>query len=682
MNIKSFYFIIAIILTYIALSCLACANNKSPQQSETAEDAKKFIESQYDTLFMNPQKALINFTEFQKTITDSIGYYEIELYKAIAHLYMDDDRAKDSIRQNVSRYFQRAEESAELYSLQTIYWNHTAVNLQTTGYIDSAITCYKNAYISSVKSKDLAGAIPVCMNLADTYRAKGDALHASAYYRRALKLSDSLNIDRELLGIYSGLGQVYTEIENYNEANKYFDKAAKIVDINDTTSANSYGNYHFLVSYGNSLYFQNRYKEALKLFLKADKIAQKINLNEFIFITQVNIGEVLLLLSQTDSAAVYLDRASSIFKEIPQDSHNRFYLNSLLGYMESERNNLVAANEYLKKASEDSAYANPRYLALHYSRLQTYYELRHNYKEAYRCMNQAKRYTDSINNQAVRNQMTEIDMRYMQDTTLLRKDLIISQKDSDVKRLQLQLIVLVIIVIVIVACSVIWYMYKRRGKILSEMKLRNMLYSQRLANMRNRISPHFVFNVLNRELAANNPGINNLVKLLRMNLEMCDRSIVPLTDEIAFIDTYIEDERPSIGENFSYNKFFAQNVNLDTTMIPSMFIHIFVENAVKHGLRGFKNDKYLNIRINRVNSAIEIKIENNGNITSTVSNNDSTGTGMRIITQTIQILNELNKRKKIEVEIDSKTDEDKQELVWTVTLTIPEGYDFSILSSK
>ena len=161
-----------------------------------------------------------------------------------------------------------------------------------------------------------------------------------------------------------------------------------------------------------------------------------------------------------------------------------------------------------------------------------------------------------------------------------------------------------------------------------------------------------------------------------MNLEMCDRYIVPLTDEIAFIDAYIADERPSLGEDlFCYQKDFQEGLDLSKYEVPSMLVHIFVENAVKHGLRGYMHKKYLKLSINKIDSNLVIVVENNGNITSTVRSSDNTGTGMRIVTQTIQILNDRNKRK-IGLDIDSKTNEEAAEAVWTVTLTIPDGYNF------
>lgn len=675
MKHRSILFVILTTIIYAGLSLFySCSGKRGTSITNGNHVLDSVITAEYDSLFIDPTKAIHKLKEFQVTLNDSTDYYRTDLYIAIGYLLNGNKRETDSIRNGVKSYFSRMPQNIDTYLLQSLYWNHVAVYLLNTNR-DSAITCFQYAYEASVKGNNMGSTIPICVNMADAYRQKGDAPQASSYYRRALALSDSLKENKERLSILTGLGQVYTDIENYNEANISFRKAEKLVE-RDTATKTNYENYFFYVSYGNSLYFQKRYNEALSVCRKADRIAKIFNNAEMLFITKANLGEIFLMMSQIDSSAVYLKDAEILFKSLPSDPAKRFYINSLLGDFELHRGNIASARQYLQKASADTASAGPRYLALHYSRIQQYYNATSNYEEAYKCMMSAQRYRDSINNEAVRNQMAEIDYRYMQDTTRLNANLIISQKDDKMKRLQIQVYILVIIALALAVIAILWIMYKRRKRIASEMKLHTMLYSQRLANMRNRISPHFVFNVLNRELATNNPGINNLVKLLRMNLEMCDRYVVPLSDEIAFIDAYIEDERPSLNEElFSYMKDFEDGLDISSIEVPSMFVHIFVENAVKHGLRGYMHKKYLKIKISKDNSNIVIIVENNGNATSTVSNNDKTGTGMRIMTQTIQILNDRNKRK-IRLNINSHTDDTSSEAIWTVTLTIPEGYNF------
>ncbi len=192
-----------------------------------------------------------------------------------------------------------------------------------------------------------------------------------------------------------------------------------------------------------------------------------------------------------------------------------------------------------------------------------------------------------------------------------------------------------------------------------------------MENMRNRISPHFFFNVLNREQAN-----SRLVKLLRMNLEVCDRYIISFKEEIDFIDAYLDTEKDALGDNFTFDYSVDKNVNIDTLFIPSMMIEIFVENAVKHGLRGFCGDKYLRLNISRNENGIMITIRNNGNECKSISSG-STGTGLRIVTQTIQILNE-NNHNKIVLEYGSVCDPNGTP-AWNVTIFIPDNYNFNAI---
>ena len=207
------------------------------------------------------------------------------------------------------------------------------------------------------------------------------------------------------------------------------------------------------------------------------------------------------------------------------------------------------------------------------------------------------------------------------------------------------------------------------------MQQKSRLFSLRLSNMRNRITPHFMFNMLNNQIATSDDGINNLTRLLRMNLEMCDRYTVTLSEELEFIDSYMNIERLSLGNNFVFNKHIDSRIDPDKTIIPAMMAHIFVENAVKHGLRSLKSDRFLNIDIRRGDDVITISVENNCKKTDSINNSDHTGTGLRIVTQTIQTLNEYNKRK-ISLNIETRNSDDNTQTIWKVTLSIPDGYNF------
>jgi len=103
------------------------------------------------------------------------------------------------------------------------------------------------------------------------------------------------------------------------------------------------------------------------------------------------------------------------------------------------------------------------------------------------------------------------------------------------------------------------------------------------------LNPHFLFNTLNTiyGLSIAYPdktpeAIMKVSELLRYQVENSNKDLVSLTDEITFIQSYIELEKERIGYrcelNFTTEVDYAQKY-----YIAPMLIFTFVENAFKHG---------------------------------------------------------------------------------------------------
>lgn len=190
-------------------------------------------------------------------------------------------------------------------------------------------------------------------------------------------------------------------------------------------------------------------------------------------------------------------------------------------------------------------------------------------------------------------------------------------------------------------------LFKRRRD-REQWRMQTAMTSLRLENIRNRISPHFIFNVLNREVnlhrdESESRNLMGLIKMFRRNLEMTDSLSVSLADELDFVNTYIELEKGSLGALFSYELNIDKTLQLDTVYVPSMLLQIPVENAIKHGLRLKEGKRMLQICITRKSEAVEVIICDNGGGYHKTSANRGTGTGMKVITQTIQLLNSYNR---------------------------------------
>jgi len=199
-----------------------------------------------------------------------------------------------------------------------------------------------------------------------------------------------------------------------------------------------------------------------------------------------------------------------------------------------------------------------------------------------------------------------------------------------------------------------------------------------MEELRNRVSPHFIFNVLNYELynqqhKNKETNINRLVSLIRSGLEQSDEICVPLYKELDFIDSYVELQRYGLSENFKYNLKIDKNVN-ENTLIPSMIIQTAVENAIKHGLRGLDGNIRLDINICNINNVMQVLVTDNGRgLTTSGTKYDSTGTGITVIRETLKMLNEHNEQQmsyEMGINPDGKGCQ--------VKIIIPLKYDYSL----
>ena len=82
----------------------------------------------------------------------------------------------------------------------------------------------------------------------------------------------------------------------------------------------------------------------------------------------------------------------------------------------------------------------------------------------------------------------------------MKQKIFIQQKENEVLALNQTLYLWMFACICILGLVVFVYMYNKRQRFLLQMKSQNMIATLRMENIRNRVSPHFIFNILNREM--------------------------------------------------------------------------------------------------------------------------------------------------------------------------------------
>lgn len=281
----------------------------------------------------------------------------------------------------------------------------------------------------------------------------------------------------------------------------------------------------------------------------------------------------------------------------------------------------------------------------------------------------------------------EIELKYTQDSTLMKKEISIREKENQVLQLHQLMYGIVGGCFLLIAVVSAVILYRKRQRDREQWRMQNAMTSLRLENVRNRISPHFIFNVLNREMNLHkgdkeSQNLIGLTKLIRRNLELTDCLAVSLADELDFVDTYVKLERQSLGSEFEYRLDLAEQLDLQEMKVPSMLLQIPVENAIKHGLRLKEGKRLLLIQVHKLeNNQVEIVICDNGGGYRKTSVSYGTGTGMKVITQIIQLLNMYNSRP-ILMKINNVLIGEEKEMGCEVRFVVPLDYSYQLKKNR
>jgi signal transduction histidine kinase len=127
-----------------------------------------------------------------------------------------------------------------------------------------------------------------------------------------------------------------------------------------------------------------------------------------------------------------------------------------------------------------------------------------------------------------------------------------------------------------------------REKEQREAQLLALTTQAELKALKAQIDPHFLFNTLNTiaSLIHSHPDqaeatVERLAEMFRYVLNGGERGLVPLREELAFVDGYLEIERARFGERLRVTREIVPEV-LDVP-VPSLILQPLVENAVRHG---------------------------------------------------------------------------------------------------
>lgn len=578
------------------------------------------------------------------------------------------------------------------FKIQSYADNLQGVLLQAVGKREPARTYYIKAYRELMKLDHHNDAIDICINIADASRQLGKLADASSWYRRANFLADSLNLHEAQNCILAGLGQVYNDLRNYQLAHFYFRKAERQYPPRNPKDAHFFYN-----SWGNVYSSQEKPAEALKCFLKAQKAARQMGQPFMTAVVDANLGQTYLELNRLDSAQKYLANTTKFFFVQPNMQNDlQFYIDGLNAALALKQNRLDKASAILSKPY-DLSKMSPNYLYLYHKGWADFYERKSQFAKALQYQKLMKQYDDSLRNATMVSNVQENELRFKQDTAIVRRDLTLQSTQAEAKSSRLILLLVIGLLVVGVLALVVFYRYKSLRHKHQHREEMNRMMALKMENVRNRFSPHFVFNVLNIFISNLPKGVNVkplrlLIQVLRANLLTCDQVAVSLEDELQMVMSY-SSLRHETNPWLPMPRFdIAKEVDM-TLMLPSMIIQIPVENALKHAFVGMEESgekPQLDVKIWVEDGMLRIDVIDNGcggagalaGMGRKKANAAaSTGTGLRILNSTIEMLNAGNARK-LYFRMRSRTGEaddgsDRQKGM-CVSIGVPCKYDYSV----
>ena len=160
-----------------------------------------------------------------------------------------------------------------------------------------------------------------------------------------------------------------------------------------------------------------------------------------------------------------------------------------------------------------------------------------------------------------------------------------------------------------------------------------------LALLKSQINPHFFFNTLNNlygltvEKSDDAPDVVlKLSDMMRYTIYMGKEDLVPLKDEVEYLQNYIELHKIRYQKKVDIT---FNHINITNYKIAPLLYIILLENAFKHGVEKLTENAYIHMNLSTNKETILFQIENNFEQSETES---KIGIGLDNLKQRLNLL--------------------------------------------
>ena len=171
--------------------------------------------------------------------------------------------------------------------------------------------------------------------------------------------------------------------------------------------------------------------------------------------------------------------------------------------------------------------------------------------------------------------------------------------------------------VIISVSHAIDYYRKYHERTVHTLELEKHLTEARLQALLRQLKPHFLFNTLNgiaslmhSDVEAADRMLVRLGELLRITMSHPGQPRTRLSEEIAFIEKYLEIERIRFRDRLAV-EFDIDPAVLDAE-VPSLLLQPLVENAIRHGIEAQARPGRLVLTARSTPGFIELTVRDNG----------------------------------------------------------------------
>jgi two-component system LytT family sensor kinase len=179
----------------------------------------------------------------------------------------------------------------------------------------------------------------------------------------------------------------------------------------------------------------------------------------------------------------------------------------------------------------------------------------------------------------------------------------------------------------------IGYYQRFREKEDAAAQLETRLANAQISALRMQLNPHFLFNTMNgisslmrSDVGAADNMLDQLASLLRITLERGDAQLIPLRDELDFIDLYLSMQGSRFGARVRQS--ISVDPELHDALVPAMILQPIVENAYAHGLSRLDSGGILEIEARKEGDRVRLSVLNSGVGLGSAERDAASGSGL------------------------------------------------------